>query len=162
MQISKKIALLGKFGVGKSSLVKRYVYQKFDESYLTTIGVKVDKKVVDIDGVHLNMLIWDIAGETDMSKIPLQYKMGSHGVLLVFDVTRPSSYSEIEEDIRSLRESLPDAAIQVIGNKVDLLSETQLDEFKNKMTLENVIYTSAKTGESVDNAFTRLGERILR
>ena len=82
-EISRKVAILGQYGVGKSSLIRQFVHRKFSEKYLTTIGVKIDKKVMDLDGVELTMIIWDIAGETNQSKIPKSYQLGAHGVLYV-------------------------------------------------------------------------------
>lgn len=162
MEISKKVVLLGKFGVGKTSLIKRWVHQKFSEEYLTTIGVKVDKKQINIHGLTLTMLIWDIAGPTPHQKIPQSYMLGSHGVLFVFDLSRPSSYEDLLHEMAAIQEFLPDVPIQPVGNKIDLLAESSIQEVAENLPLENVIYTSAKTGENVDLAFESLGESILR
>ena len=162
MEISKKVILLGKFGVGKTSLIKKWVYQKFGEEYLTTIGVKVDKKQINIHGLTLTMLIWDIAGPTPNQKIPQGYMMGSHGVLLVFDLSRPSSYEDLQDEIAAVRDYLPEVPIQPVGNKVDLLAKSSIRDVEESLPLENVIYTSAKTGENVNVAFQSLGEAILR
>lgn len=162
MEISKKVILLGKFGVGKTSLIKKWVYQKFSEEYLTTIGVKVDKKQINIHGLTLTMLIWDIAGPTPNQKIPQSYMMGSHGVLLVFDLSRPSSYEDLQDEIAAVRDYLPEVPIQPVGNKVDLLAKSSIRDVEESLPLENVIYTSAKTGENVNVAFQSLGEAILR
>jgi len=84
--ISKKVIITGSFGVGKTSLFNRFLYSKFDEKYLTTIGVKVDKKVINIDGQDLNLLIWDIAGEISQNKVPHSYFLGTSGVIYVFEL----------------------------------------------------------------------------
>ena len=162
MEISKKVILLGKFGVGKTSLIKKWVYQKFNEEYLTTIGVKVDKKQINIHGLTLTMLIWDIAGPTPNQKIPQSYMMGSHGVLLVFDLSRPSSYEDLLDEMAAVRDYLPEVPIQPVGNKLDLLAKSSIRDVEESLPLENVIYTSAKTGENVNVAFQSLGEAILR
>ena len=76
MEIVKKVVLVGHFGVGKSSLVQRFVHQQFSEKYLTTIGVKIDKKVVSLGDVSVKMMLWDIAGESMTMKIPKKYLFG--------------------------------------------------------------------------------------
>ena len=162
MLISKKVILLGKFGVGKTSLIKRFVFQKFSEEYQTTIGVKVDKKILNIHGVELNMLSWDIAGETSSMRVPQSYKLGAHGVLYVFDVTRPSSYDNIQKELQEIGKLLPGVPVQVVGNKIDLLGDVRLQKFRASFFLEGVIYASAKEDVQVEEAFERLGKAILQ
>ena len=91
--IKKKVILTGSFGVGKTSLFNRFVYSKFDEKYLTTIGVKVDKKSLTIEGEEVTLLLWDIAGEISQDKVPNSYFLESSAVVYVFDLTRPSTYA---------------------------------------------------------------------
>ncbi|TRX52458.1 GTP-binding protein [Fulvivirga sp. M361] len=160
--LSKKIILLGHFGVGKTSLIKRFIHQIFDEKYQTTIGVKVDKKVVDIHGVDLTMLIWDIAGEVKNERVHYSYMLGAHGILYVFDVTRPSTYENLTNEISQIRQTLPIAPIQVVGNKTDLLTENSLDSIKSHLSSSHIIYSSAKEGVSVENAFYDLGKAMLK
>jgi len=162
MQVSKKVILLGLFGVGKTSLIKRFVHQKFDEKYITTIGVKVDKKILSIHGVQLSMLIWDIAGESSQQKVPASYKLGSNGIIYVFDVSRPSSFQNIKEELKALSDLLPNVPIQVVANKTDLLSEIQVEKVVNDIGLTNIIRSSAKTGEGVEQAFEALGRAVLK
>lgn len=162
MKISKKVILLGFFGVGKTSLIKRFVHQKFDEQYLTTIGVKVDKKVIDVHGVQLSMLIWDIAGESSQQKVPQSYKLGSNGILYVFDVTRPASYETIHDELTALKDLLPNVPIQVVANKIDLLDEKSVFDLKEKIGLENIVSTSAKSGVGVEEAFEKLARAVLK
>src|SRR5207302_7436931 len=85
--LQKKICVLGGFGVGKTSLVKRYIESIFSESYLTTVGVKIDKKTVDLTDRIVNLILWDIAGEDDLSSLRVAYLRGSAGYLLVADGT---------------------------------------------------------------------------
>ena len=93
--IQKKILLVGDFGVGKTSLVDRFVHNRFAEEYKSTIGVVVSKKELQIDGKDLKFLIWDVAGERDMSEVPASYYLGCSGVLFVFDLTRAETWSGI-------------------------------------------------------------------
>src|SRR5215475_14364808 len=86
--LQKKICLLGAFGVGKTSLVRRYVDTIFADSYLTTVGVKIDKKVVSVGSEQLALILWDVAGEDEVSAVRASYLRGAAGYLLVVDVTR--------------------------------------------------------------------------
>ena len=89
--IQKKICMLGGFSVGKTSLVARFVHSIFSEKYLTTVGVKIDKKVVKVRDEDVNLMLWDIYGEDEFQKIRMSYLKGSSGYLLVVDVTRKST-----------------------------------------------------------------------
>src|ERR1700690_1631558 len=86
--LQKKVCLLGGFGVGKTSLVRRYVQSIFSDAYLTTVGVKIEKKMVNVGAADVALILWDIAGEDDIKSIRTSYLRGTAGYLLVVDVTR--------------------------------------------------------------------------
>ncbi len=159
--ISKKIVLTGSFGVGKTSLFNRFLYQRFSERYLTTIGVKVDKKVIEINGRRISLLIWDIAGEVDQVNVPKSYFLGSSAVIYVFDLTRPSTWLNIQADIAHLQSLLHGVLIKIVGNKTDLISQDQLDSVRTEIPLTWDILTSAKTGENVELLFYSIGKNLL-
>jgi small GTP-binding protein len=159
--ISKKIVLTGCFGVGKTSLFNRFLYQKFSEKYLTTIGVKVDKKVIEIDGHKLSLLVWDIAGEVAQDKVPQSYFLGSSAIIYVFDLTRPSTWLNIQSDIDYLQKLLKGVLIKVVGNKIDLVSQEQVENIKSEVPIPWDILTSAKTGENVEDMFYNIGNSLL-
>ena len=159
--ISKKIILTGSFGVGKTSLFNRFLYSKFDEKYLTTIGVKVDKKVIEIDGKELNLLIWDIAGEISQNKVPNSYFLGTSGIIYVFDLTRPITVKNLETDLEHLRKLSPGVTIKTVGNKKDLVTAEQIRKFEEVTGVEYDFLSSAKTGENVEEIFTALGKSLL-
>lgn len=161
MNVSKKVALLGHYGVGKTSLTRRFVHRKFSGDYITTIGVNIEKKVVALEAATVSMIIWDIAGETSQSKVPDAYKMGSHGVIYVFDLTRPDTFEHLEEDLSILRHKLFNVPILVIGNKKDLLAENTQQEIIERLPLAPYALCSAKTGENVASLFTELARRML-
>jgi small GTP-binding protein len=160
--ISKKIILTGSFGVGKTSLFNKFIYNKFDDKYLTTIGVKVNKKSIEIEGKEVSLLLWDIAGEVSQDKIPNSYFLGSSGIIYVFDLTRPSTYRNIASDIEYLQKMTDGAIIKVVGNKSDLVTPDQIVEIKKDITNEWDIITSAKTGENVDDLFYSIGKAFLK
>jgi len=159
--ISKKIILTGSFGVGKTSLFNKFIYNKFDDKYLTTIGVKVNKKSIEIEGEEVSLLLWDIAGEVSQDKIPNSYFLGSSGIIYIFDLTRPSTYKNITSDIEYLKGMANDAIVKVVGNKCDLLTPEKIEEVKAILTTPWDIITSAKTGENVEELFFSLGKAFL-
>lgn len=147
--VSRKVILTGSFGVGKTSLFNRFVHNHFDEKYLTTIGVKVNKKVIDVDGEEVAILLWDIAGEITQDKVPVSYFTGATGIFYVFDLSRPSTYKNIKADLEYLRTLVPDAVIRLIANKKDLLSDEQIEILSKQIDPSWNAITSAKTGENV-------------
>ena len=122
---SKKVILLGHFGVGKSSLVQRFVHSIFSTDYQTTIGVKLDKKIVQTPTHEMKMVLWDIEGGADQTRLPASYFMGAHGIIYVCDVTRPATFRDLDKTLPQLAEKSPNAPVVVIGNKIDLLPADQ-------------------------------------
>jgi small GTP-binding protein len=159
--VSRKVILTGSFGVGKTSLFNRFIYNQFDEKYLTTIGVKVNKKELEIDGEAMSILLWDIAGEISQDKVPVSYFLGATGLFYVFDLTRPSTHKNILSDLEYLKSIVPDAVIKVVANKKDMLSDEQLAEIKAQLPIAWDAVTSAKTGENVENLLENLAKSII-
>lgn len=159
MEIVKKVVLVGHFGVGKSSLVQRFVHQQFSEKYLTTIGVKIDKKVVQIEDVSVKMMLWDIAGESVAMKIPKKYLTGAHGIMYVFDLSREETYSSIQEDLFEVNKTLPDAKMVVLGNKADLVNPSAIEALREIIEVDFKT-TSAKSGDNVEDSFFQLAKEM--
>ncbi len=162
--IQKKICMLGGFAVGKTSMVQQFVSSLFSEKYLTTVGVKIDKKVVDISGRAVTMMLWDLAGEDGFQKIQTSYLRGAAGYLLVVDGTRRSTLEtafEIQERIEMELGPLP---FVIAMNKVDLKADWEFtdEDFAKVCKLGcTTIETSAKTGDGIENAFVKLATSIL-
>lgn len=157
--ISKKVIITGNFGVGKTSVFRRFIENVFSEKYLTTIGVKVDKKTVDIDGRQISLIIWDIAGEVRQDKVPTAYFLNANAIIYVFDVTRPATYKYREEDIQFLKKLVPGSLVRTVGNKKDLL--TQEMEFSFIQEVKPDFLTSAKTGENIEELFNDIAKELL-
>lgn len=162
--LQKKICMLGAFGVGKTSLVRRYVQSIFSDSYLTTVGVKIEKKTLAVGHETLILLLWDIAGEDDVSPIRLSYLRGASGYLLVADGTRPETF-EVARSIQSRVESeIGTVPFLLLLNKADLQESWDVSGHA-LATLESagwrMIRTSAKTGQGVEEAFQELAQRLL-
>lgn len=164
--IQKKICMLGSFAVGKTSLVARYVRSVFSEKYLTTIGVKVDKKVVALGDGHpdVSLLLWDIYGDDDFQSVRPSFLRGAAGYFLVADGTRPQSLERIGQLHRMAVETLGPVPYYILLNKVDLVSEWVLGEREERQLAEQgtLIRTSAKTGQGVEEAFQKLTRSMLQ
>lgn len=159
--LSRKVILTGSFGVGKTSLFRRFINNTFSEKYITTIGVKVDKKVVDIQGQEVSILLWDIAGEVKQDKVPKSYFLGASAIIYVFDLTRPSTYKNIGVDMDILKDILPDSIIKIVGNKSDLVEEAAIEKIKEELVLPIDIITSAKNDVNVEELFSGLAADFL-
>ncbi|MEL6637664.1 MAG: Rab family GTPase [Bacteroidota bacterium] len=158
---SKKVILTGSFGVGKTSLFNQFIYSRFSDKYLTTIGVKVNKKTIEVDGRTVALMIWDIAGEVAQDKVPTSYFLGASGIIYVFDLTRPSTYHSLTKDIDYLQDLTKGAVIKIVGNKKDLVSEADISRISSELPLPHDLLTSAKTGENVNELFYQLGAKLL-
>jgi small GTP-binding protein len=161
----KKICMLGAFAVGKTSLVRRYVDSIFSDAYLTTVGVKIDKRVVTLGDETLNLILWDIAGEDEVSSVRMSYLRGASGYFLVVDGTRAATL-DIARSIQQRAESeIGNVPFIALVNKLDVRNEWTVGQ-ESLAELENagwsVALTSARTGEGVEAAFLTLAERMLR
>ncbi|MFN2165714.1 MAG: Rab family GTPase [Anaerolineae bacterium] len=173
VSVSKKVCLLGSFAVGKTSLVRRFVHDRFDDKYISTIGVKVSRKIVTVprqdDVVEVVMMLWDLAGSEELGALQGSYLRGAAGGLMVCDLTRPDTVGGLASYAASLRRANPNAVMVVAGNKQDLLptlteSErqqraVQVDAVANELAAP-VLNTSALTGDNVEMAFRRLAELL--
>lgn len=161
----KKICLLGGFGVGKTSLISRYVHSIFSDKYLTTIGVKIDKKSVHAGGADVDLVIWDLYGQDDFQKIRLSYLRGASGYLLVADGTRRTTLDTALSIHASAQSVVPGVPFTLVINKADLESEWQIDDDLLGVLTQRgwrVIRTSARTGAGVDEAFLTLARAMIQ
>jgi small GTP-binding protein len=162
--IQKKIALLGAAGVGKTSLVRRFVDSLFDEKYLTTIGVKVDKRSLRVGADDVTLMIWDIAGAEEHFSVPSSYVKGAAGYLLVADGTRPETLGVAAQIVEQIDRDLGTLPFMLVLNKADLVDAWQAGEAGIAALRDRsvgMVQSSAKTGEGVEAAFARLAEAIL-
>jgi small GTP-binding protein len=164
LMIQKKLALLGAAGVGKTSLVRRFVDSIFDDTYLTTIGVKVDKKPVRVGETDLTLMIWDVAGAEEHFSVPSSYVKGASGFLLVVDGTRPDTLATAVRIVDQMDRDLGRLPFVLVLNKADLTDAWRVTA-DDVRTLEArslaVMQSSAKTGDGVETAFQRLAAAML-
>jgi len=165
LKITKKICMLGDFSVGKTSLVRQFVRQSFSDKYLTTVGVKVDTKVVSLDAERqVKFVLWDVAGEKSIGPLQRQYLKGMAGYMLVVDGTRLptlTSAKTIQQQIVSEHGDLP---FCLLVNKQDLVEQLEITPptlEQNALSAWTTFFTSAKTGAEVETAFDRLAEQMV-
>ena len=156
--------MLGGYGVGKTSLVSNFVHSIFSEKYQITLGVKIDKKTINIQGQEMKLMLWDIAGEEEKFTIPPTYLKGGQGYLLVIDGTRKSSYEQALDIQKRVEETVGKIPFIVLLNKSDLtdlweIDQTILDQMQDKNW--EVIKSSAKLGTGVEEAFNALAKKMM-
>jgi len=162
--LQKKICMLGSFAVGKTSLVRRYVESIYSDTYHTTVGVKIDKKMVQVGSQEVTLILWDLYGEDEFQKMRWSYVKGASGYLLVADGTRRATFEKalmLEEGVRDAVGALP---FIFVLNKADLASVWEIDAAMESGLVDKgweVMRASAKTGENVDAAFRKLTEKML-
>lgn len=168
-----KICMVGEGAVGKTSLIRRFVLNSFDDKYLQTLGTKVSKKEIIVDypekGLELqvDMTIWDIMGQKGFRELLKEaYFYGAKGIIAVCDITRKDTLSELDDWIEGVYSVTGRVPIEFLANKADLrestaIADTDLEQ-ASKAYDSRFFFTSAKTGENVEKAFKELAERIAR
>jgi small GTP-binding protein len=161
--IQKKVCMVGLFGTGKTSLVQRFVHSMFSERYLSTVGVKIDRKALEIDGASLTLVLWDLAGRDGHEDITTSYLRGAHAILYVADGTRRESCEQLSE-LKTLAQAAAGDVPSVLAlNKADLKDRWAIgagDE--DALAREwDLVRTSAKTGDGVEELFRRIGRGTL-
>ena len=169
-ELLMKVVLLGDGAVGKTSLIARYVVNKFDDKYIATIGTKVSKKDMQLTKpnliINLRLMIWDILGQKEYAKIRSASLSGAQGVIAVGDLTRPETVQAIEAFwLREVGSAVGKVPTILIGNKADIadmtsMSTTTLESMGQKLGCP-IFLTSAKTGENVEAAFDALAQMLV-
>lgn len=157
--------MIGASGVGKTSLVSKFVHSIFSDKYLTTVGVKIDKKTVAFDGQEVMLMIWDLAGDDDFQRLQTSYLRGTSGYLMVADGTRRITLEQVKEIQQRVLEVLPGVPFMLALNKADLAGQWEITEAEIAALGEsgwNIARTSAKEGAGVEEAFTALAQRMTQ
>ena len=155
--------MIGTSGVGKTSLVSKFVHSMFSDKYLTTVGVKIDKKTVKVGDDDVMLMIWDLAGDDDFQRLQTSYLRGTSGYLLVADGTRRTTFEQVLEIQQRVAEVLPGAPFILAMNKADLAPQWEVTAADiDRLTGQGWITTrtSAKEGAGVEEAFTDLARRM--
>ena len=162
--VQKKVCMLGAYSVGKTSLVSQYVNSIFSEKYTTTIGVKIDKKQLELNEKTLSMVLWDVYGEDNHQRVMPSYLRGLSGYIIVVDPTRPSTITGAISLQNMVETSIGEMPFVLALNKCDLKDEwvdslSELEPLREKAV--GVFETSAKLDTDVDALFETLGMAII-
>ncbi len=162
-----KVITAGDGGVGKTTLLHRYIEGVFLPDTLMTIGVQFHLKELKIDGKRILLQIWDFGGQEHFRPLLKDYATGARGALLLFDLTRLSSLHRIDQWVNICRQNNPDIPIIFLGTKLDLIEVTTIDDeftsqFIKKYDFFNYLKISSKTGENVNLAFELLAKELVK
>lgn len=167
-EYSHKLILTGDYQVGKTSLIRRFVKNQFEKDYVSTIGVQISKKSINItDKVRMNFILWDIGGQVQqMAPYRAKFYNGANAAFIVIDRTRESSLSSVKKWYDDIKNSIPkNIPIVLVGNKSDLKAETMIKEEDIGKVAEDFgfhyILTSARTGENVNDAFLYIAYSVI-
>ncbi|MEW5759388.1 MAG: Rab family GTPase [Candidatus Thermoplasmatota archaeon] len=169
-EVIKKICLLGDGAVGKTSLIRKYVYDMFDDKYVPTLKTKVTKKSIILnwkgEEIKLTLMVWDILGQREDLSLHYVYYQGAEGALVVADATRPETIDSIQIWVESFKKVVGNKFLIFLLNKIDLVDPNTYDYSKmeniSKKYNASYMVTSAKVGLNVDKAFTTLGEKLTQ
>ncbi len=159
-----KIVMLGDEAVGKTSIIVQHVEKRFEESYKMTIGTDISAKLMEIGGQNIYLLIWDIGGQKKYKILRDSYLRGAFGAIIVYDVTNKNTYNHIIDWYDEAIQYCGKIPTILVGNKIDLTNKVISKEDGIKMAKEinaEFYETSAKTGESVNNVFATLVDKII-
>jgi len=161
--------MLGSFGVGKTSLVRRFIYDEFRENYRSTMGVQILQKIVSLtkdNSFGIKLILWDIAHIEKFNRVIKNYFRGSHGAIVVCDITRSQSFQGMDIYLKPYLEMNPKSKLIFVGNKIDLVDKNSFDMEQllqiSKALKSPFITTSAKTNENVDELFNKLGTLLVK
>ncbi|XP_028129937.1 ras-related protein Rab-21 [Diabrotica virgifera virgifera] len=161
-----KVVLLGEGCVGKTSLVIRYIEDKFNPKHISTIQASFLTKKLNLDGNRVNLSIWDTAGQEKFHALGPIYYRSSNGAVLVYDITDEDSFQKVKSWVKELRKMLgTDISLVIVGNKSDLEKDRHVDVEEAKSYAEKVkamhFQTSAKLNEGVEEMFLALTQKML-
>ncbi len=170
-EIKRKICIVGDWGVGKTSLIRKFVLDHFDDSYLATFGTKVLKKRIKYEKdeeliIDLILVIWDVMGQKEFKRAQNLAYRDSQGAIIVCDVTRKETLYSVgmwQVELYNITQKIP---IIVLANKIDLNGKAQITkddlEEASKELRAPYYFTSAKTGENVEKAFRKIGRELIK
>ena len=172
LEFEKKILLIGEASVGKTSMIRRFVIDRFDDRYIVTIGTKVSRKVMDFEypeegvGVSLMMSVWDVIGQRTAERIHEMHFKGAEAFIVVCDGTRRGTFEAVDDWVERARRVAGPAPGVLACNKVDMKGAFQVTDAQVRAKAAELkltpYFTSAKLGEGVEEAFGAVGDGLCR
>ena len=157
--------MLGSFAVGKTSLVQQFVKSIFSDKYLTSIGVKIDKKELLVHNKKFNLILWDLAGEDKFLSVNMSYLRGASGLFFVADGLRSNTIDTVLKLQKRVNDIIGEVPCILLLNKADLEDEWEIDnEIIGNLVGQGwtILKTSAKTGQNVEKAFVELCKKTIK
>ncbi|MFN8310294.1 MAG: Rab family GTPase [Chitinophagales bacterium] len=161
MEQSKKIILAGGINAGKTSLVNRYVHQRFSEQYAANLGIRIARKEIHLNDEIHQLIIWDPPGDYSTENMPQSYLLGASGIIYVMDLSEPGTFAAAVKYLALLRGKLPNAEVLIAANKCDLFSENEIRELIKKMDPAPHFVCSAKENVMVEELFQKMAASIF-
>lgn len=166
---SKKICLIGEFAVGKTSLIRRFVESRFDDAYISTIGVKVSRRQLTLprenSSALMTLMVWDLAGGEKFDRVTQSYYQGAAGAILICDLTRLETVDALANYAHDFRTVNPNASLVVVGNKVDMEPQRVVTDAKLGTVADRFgapwFTASARSGANVETLFATIGALML-
>ncbi len=161
-----KVLLLGDSTVGKTCILLKYTDKIFQETHMMTIGLDYRLKTMTLQsGKEVKLQIWDTAGQDRFRSITKNYYKGSHGIILIYDVTSLKTFENVKSWVSQIHEEISDkVVIYLVGNKIDMDDERKVQTEEGQKLAEELgvpfVETSAKSGVNIDNIFSDITERI--
>lgn len=165
-----KIIVCGDPSVGKTSTILRFTDNAFMRTYIPTLGVSISEKILKIGKLHINLILWDIAGQSKFEIMRRHFYQGAEGVILIFDLTNRKSFDSLTSWIKDLEKNVTPQRVKlvgfILGNKEDLENERKVSAEEAKKIAQEFnleyIETSAKTGKNVEKSFIELSEALIQ
>lgn len=150
--------MIGREGVGKTSISRRFAENTFSEKYKSTVGVKIFKKTIESKDAKVDMIVWDIHGDASFSKDKKAYFLGARAFLLVFDISENHPIASYLDNMRLFEKAHEGATIFVVFNKIDIVNTSKIEEFK--ISFPDSFFTSAQTGEGIEELFESIARKV--
>ncbi|KAI5172873.1 Ras-related protein Rab-1A [Nematocida sp. LUAm3] len=166
-----KLLIIGESGVGKTSILQRFIENTFQRGFTSTIGIDFRSKKIEVDGEEVELQLWDTAGQERFFSITKSYYRGSDGIFLTFDISSMSSFHSTEKWVSAIQGKVEEnVPIFLLANKKDLVDELYMEKLgtiqKIKMLSSDLhvpwYVTSAQSGENIEEIFTDMARTIIK
>ncbi len=161
-----KVSIVGDYAVGKTSLIKRYMTNSFDEGYKATLGAAISTFKTTVGDSDISLQVWDLAGQTSFRRVRVQYLFGTDFALVVYDLTRKDTLECVKEWVADVKKGAPGVLLYLVGNKADLqddrvIQRNDSEKMREKLKMLGHMETSAKEGTNVKELFQTIAQLLL-